>query len=472
MSDFNDDFSDFDDFDDTSFGGDDAGGNLGLTTDQEKRLEKFQKNVKQATRVLNNPNSSVANRVKAAKWLGESGEPTAITSLRQAYRNDSDKKVKQAAEYSLGMFRALEEALDDPKRADEVGQILQDIIFKGKIGGVSGAAKNIRSLQALLFITFLVLMGIGLLVSAGVFTDNSIPTLVPSPTPFVSPTPLPAIDPIDFVGDLLQMHDDLVFDAELLAERYQLTIKGEGLGCDVTTFRAPDEYIPPEGFRADDFPLVKDFIDRLNTTRTDLEALRVTYDDACASQIAIPVETANEEWNTLIPIQTSLNTEFLNIIQNPDFIPGESIATATPRPSPTPFPTATVEPSVINNIILQVRFNLDDMNQPINGKNNRLIQFWTDLELGGRTDGCRDGAPDDLPANYVLTEQDRIELPADLVTAIDSFNLGMQLSRDSWNSFEIACASDNPNIQQGKSQAGLAKVSFDEANSLFTLLTE
>jgi len=477
MSDMNDqfddfdEFDDFDDFDDFGEADGDVAEPIGLTAEQERKLEKFQTNVKRATRVLNNPNTSPENRVKAAEWLGESGEPTSITALRQAYRNDPDKKVRRAAEKSLGMFRALEEALDDPARAEEVQQLLQDIIFEGRVGSGSGAAANIRRVQILLVISFIVLMGVGLLSGSGAFSNNALPTVAPTFTPFLSPTPLPTVSPVDFVGDLLAMHDDLVFDAELLAERYQLAIQEENLGCDVTTFRAPDEYVAPEGFNTNDFPMVQQFITQLNTVRADLEELRATYDDACTSGIAIPVETANEQWNALIPIQTSLSTDFVTMLESPDFIPGETIATPTPRPSPTPFPTATVEPSVINSIILQVQFNIDEMNQPINGINNRLIQYWTDLELGGQTDGCRDGAPE-LPTDYVLTEEQRTELPADLITAIDAYNLAMQLSRDSWALFEAACISDSPSIQQGKTQAELAKTSFDEANTALGKLTE
>ncbi len=103
MSDFNDGFDDFDDFDDFSeFEDDDNfGGAASLTPQQEKRLAKFQSNVKQAMRVVSNENASPNNRIKAARWLGESGEPTAITSLRQAYLNSPDKKVKKAAAESL-----------------------------------------------------------------------------------------------------------------------------------------------------------------------------------------------------------------------------------------------------------------------------------------------------------------------------------------------------------------------------------
>ena len=472
MSDLNDQFDDdfeafddFEDFGDDSFG--DSGSSpepVGLTAEQERKLEKFQTRVKRATRVLTSSNSSAENRIKAAEWLGESGEPTAITALRQAYRNDPDKKVQRAAEQSLGMFRALERALDDPERAEEVQQLLQDIIFEGHMGSSSGLAGNIRRIQILLVVTFIALMGIGLLTSSGVLSNNALPTAIPTLTPFVSPTPQPTVSPIDFIGELLTMHDDLVFDAELLAERYQQAIQEEPLGCDVTTFRMTDEFFAPTGFEPDQYPQVSEFISQLNTIRNDLETLRTAYDDACSGLSEITPAIANEQWTALIPIQTSLSTNFSAMIENPDFIGGEVIPTLTPRPSPTPFPTATVEPSVINGIILQLDFNITEMNQAVTGINDRLIQFWADLETGGTTLACRDETPL-LPADYTISEQQRIDLPADLIAAIDAYNFGMQLARDSWAQFRLACNSDDraAQITQGKTQAELAKTSFDEA---------
>jgi len=469
MSDMNDDFDEFDDFgefddDDESF---DA--SASLTPKQEKRLAKFQANVKQAMRVVSNENASADSRIKAARWLGESGEPTAITSLRQAYLNSPDKKVKKAAAESLGMFRALQKALDDPDQATEVGQLLQGIIFEGKTGGVSGVVLLVSRLQRILVITFVVLLFVGVMANAGLLKDpNALPTEVPIPTLEIPDTLVPTVPPTDFLDEILGMHDDLVFDAELLAQRFQLSIQGRDLGCDVTEFRAPEAYVPPVGFNPTGFPYVAEFIDKLNAARAELETMRASYDNACETKIPISPEDADTQWGLLIPLQTQLNTEFVALMESPNFIPGETVATPTPRPSPTPFPTPTIEPSLINQIILTIEFNIDDMNVE-RGKNTLLIQFWTDLEFAGTTDACRDEPPI-LPEDYLLTEEERIEYPIDLINAIEAYNLGMTLSRESWDLFEIACSSSNPAIAQGKSKAELAKTSFDSALTSLLLL--
>ena len=469
MSDMNDDFDEFDDFGEFDDDDGDFGGSVSLTPNQEKRLAKFQANVKQAMRVVSNENTSSDNRIKAARWLGESGEPTAITSLRQAYLNSPDKKVKKAAAESLGIFRALQEGLDDPDKAPEVGELLQGIIFEGKTGSVSGFARLVSGLQKLLVVSFILLLGVGIVLNTGLLNDpNALPTNVPVPTLVTPNTPVPTVHPSNFVDEILAMHNDLVFDAELLAERFQLSIQGRDLGCDVTEFRAREEYVPPTAFIPNSFPYVAEFIDKLNTARAELETLRASYDEACETKIPISVEDADRQWGLLIPLQTRLNTEFVTLMESPNFIPGEAIDTPTPRPSPTPFPTETVEPELINQIIATVEFNIDDMNVE-RGKNTLLIQFWTDLEFAGTTDACRDESPI-LPEDYPITAEDRIDLPIDLINGIEAYNLGMALSRESWELFEIACSSSNPSIAQGKSKAELAKTSFDSALESLLLL--
>ena len=368
-TDLYDDFSEFDDLDDFD--------DLDATDDDEpldparqQKLEKFQKNVAQAMKVLGNERSSVDNRIKAAQWLGESGEPTAITSLRQAYMNDSDKKVRQAAGYSLGMFRALQKALNDPKRADEVSQMLEQIIFEGKMGRSSGLKQTIKYLQIILVISFVALIGAGLLMGSGLFGDN-LPEIIPSPTIELSDTPVPTIPAIEVMADIQRLHDDLVFDGELLASRFQRVLRGESQACEVTEFRQPEMLVPPPGFDASSAPAVDDLINRLNTTRNELSDLRAIYDESCASGVPIPMDIADTNWTALTGIQGRLNNEIAGIFNNADLIAGEVVPSLTPRPTATLFPTATLEPSVISRHLLTLQFNIDDMNQPITGRDNR-----------------------------------------------------------------------------------------------------
>ena len=87
-------------------------------------LDVFESQVRERIRQLDSPNANI--RRKAAAWLGEAGDPSAIKRLTQVYENDPNAKVRAAAAYSLGMFRVLQREMegDDP---DPVYELLEDI---------------------------------------------------------------------------------------------------------------------------------------------------------------------------------------------------------------------------------------------------------------------------------------------------------------------------------------------------------
>jgi hypothetical protein len=94
-------------------------------------LDTFMAQVQQNIKLLSSPNANV--RRKAATWLGESGDPSAITRLKQVYEEDPDAGVRRAAAYSLGMFRALEQGMSSEDN-DLVYERLEDIALRGKMG--------------------------------------------------------------------------------------------------------------------------------------------------------------------------------------------------------------------------------------------------------------------------------------------------------------------------------------------------
>src|SRR5690606_17805994 len=91
----------------------------------------FESNVRQNIKLLSSPDAKV--RRKAAAWLGEAGEPSAITRLKQVYETDPDASVRQAAAYSLGMFKMLEQQMDGPN-SERVYELLEDVQMRGKMG--------------------------------------------------------------------------------------------------------------------------------------------------------------------------------------------------------------------------------------------------------------------------------------------------------------------------------------------------
>ncbi|MCA9890397.1 MAG: HEAT repeat domain-containing protein, partial [Anaerolineae bacterium] len=103
------------DFDDLLAGLDENETESDETDLDTKRQAAFEARVDTYIRAAMSPKLAKNKRLKAIEFLGESGEPKAIPTLVRIYNNDKDPKVRQAAEYSLGMFRALDDALDGPQ---------------------------------------------------------------------------------------------------------------------------------------------------------------------------------------------------------------------------------------------------------------------------------------------------------------------------------------------------------------------
>lgn len=94
-------------------------------------LDAFEAKVRQNIKLLSSSNPK--ERRKAAAWLGEAGEPSAITRLKQVYEEDADASVRQAAGYALGMFKMLEQKMNGPD-SERVLDMLEDVQLRGKMG--------------------------------------------------------------------------------------------------------------------------------------------------------------------------------------------------------------------------------------------------------------------------------------------------------------------------------------------------
>src|SRR5690606_4231220 len=93
-----DEFEDDFDFGDSGTGGSVSGSGI----------DAFSQQVDQKIKILSTSRKiDDKERIEAAYWLGEFGEPKAITALSLAYRRSKNPKVKAAAEYALGQFKAL-----------------------------------------------------------------------------------------------------------------------------------------------------------------------------------------------------------------------------------------------------------------------------------------------------------------------------------------------------------------------------
>lgn len=90
-----------------------------------RSLAEFEAEIDQNIAIVLSNKSPAKQRAEAARWLGESGETKAISPLVQVFKEDKSGKVRKAARYALGQFKALDRAIE--RRPD---QLIEDALFQ------------------------------------------------------------------------------------------------------------------------------------------------------------------------------------------------------------------------------------------------------------------------------------------------------------------------------------------------------
>ena len=410
------------------------------------RVAAFQRDVDRNIAILMSPKKfDTKKRLAAARWLGESGEPKAIESLVKVYKRDRSANMRQAAEYALGQFRALEMALEGTaQEQDEALQLIEQIVNKGQMGSRtrwSGRRLGIISvvLMALLAVWIVLASVLGPQQEAGPIVAAAISATPAPELPTSTPTPTP--DPGVTVRDLQALYISIDEDARALQEQYNTITRQEAQNCGLV-FNAPEAL--STDLNLANFPAIGELAEALEALRVTIEALRDPFQTSCRTGIAIARTQALRLGDELIAAQITLaqvpelfNAIDLNrVINNPDAAPVATQApdnvAATIAPSPT-FANLQVHALTATGVISEM--------SNLRGANTLLLQYWTDVQTGGATAGCRE-IPPTIPQDYVLPAQDQALAPAALIDAIETLNLGLNLTRQSWAAFNIAC-SDN-----------------------------
>ena len=443
--------------------------------ERQEQEAKFREKVDKQIRILTHKRAPADRRKAAAEWLGESGEPKAITALRRAYKKDKDSGVRNAAKYSLGMFKALSQALDGTeKQQNDALQLIDQIVHKGQIGQRRSSRKMLFRLDLILLLLGFVLLIVALVLppADGNPGASSVDNEEATATPTVETTPeVIEIDPAVVIAELRTMRGELNADANTLLAQLQEVTRGNDQDCSVVeSFADPDEY-NTETLNSGDYQAILAAAEQYNEVQAKLAEVRSAFEQSCDTETPISVDDAFQlREGALLEARTMLNNleETLN---SPDLAPDVELPTTTPEPTETPLPTATIDPSLISGYVVSLQNNLDEMNVPIRGKNNLILQHWTDIQENGTTLACRDGIPV-LPEEYTLPDEEIDQLPQALIDAVDTYNEALKLSRTSWELFEISCQADSfgTNLGPGLSAAQTAQVFYQEVdNQLLTL---
>ncbi|MBL8156861.1 MAG: HEAT repeat domain-containing protein [Anaerolineae bacterium] len=398
-------------------------------------------------------------RREAAAWLGEAGDPTAITALVQAYKNDPDPRVREDARYALGMFRKLEEALG--KDQDGTVKLLQDIALHGKIG--HRIRIPVRTIAKVI---------IGLLISAALVAAMAfvLPPLLrgSAPAQTVSPTVEPnqataapssvQLDTLDRPVLTARLQDNLTRlsgNVSKLQAQYQAVLGGGEMNC--AEFFDSVQSLQLSEANARDFPELAQAATDLNAALAAYQSARSAYSRVCeggetiaASEFGGPMGEVIGVIQALAPIQTALTTQAAS-----------TDATAAPTTE------AAALPADMRTHLQALDGIITAMTAP-DSPNALLTRYWTESQDSGGTNGCGSQVNvDQIPADYALPE-DMAQQSEDLNLATGMVNTGLALLRQSQQLFATACAGGDPDgsAETGLQLSGAATDAFNSAAAL------
>lgn len=456
-----------------------------------RTLEEFDDEVDAKIKTVMSPRATVKARADAAYWLGNSGAPKAISALRHVYETEgTPRALKQAAEYALGQFKALDQAI-----TRRTGESVTDALGRSENAKITerltdialhdlrGSRLRLRPLH--LLIINLVLIG----VLAGLVTLNM---------NLSQAGPRGSSDTLRGTGTLAQRSshelglrlDELQADAQTLRADLTSAQTGSALKC-------THPYVLPVRFTLDSivdarYPAIKAAAERYNTLQADFTTAKRPFDTACQTSATMSEQQLTSTLSSLDTVLSGIPEVRTLIAQAGDLAnagatteaeatargalpPTEThTPTATPPP-PTETPTPTATPGLSAQelrIYTNELYTLIDNAIAARGYISLLNQYWTETRDTGRTDGCSTPRPI-IPENYVLSEEVRAVSP-ELVGITDLINTGLELSRSGWQLFDMACnlGTLGGNAQIGLDTMGTARATFDEALLQLNELTE
>ena len=485
------DFDEFDEFDEFDAADDDGFENdLGDEHDfQQQRVAEFNSQVSKNTKILLSRKQSERKRAAAAYWLGESGAPRAITALRKVYRGESSKRVKRAAEYALGQFKALdeaierapgetvEEALQSPDNADILDKLTR-ITLDGKMGKRVPVSMGImRTLMMVLTVSLIFLIvGNVLLLMPSEGGDNN------NETANYNSEELVAIGILDTIDLNMSAH-------RLNAETIQRQFAEGELNCEFQLQQGLA--VTGTELIGDNYPTISENARRIEGTLVRLQQAYDLHQTVCTegraptteetTQIDSAVNSALTTFDDVTTAnqiaRTNINDAALTRENTEEVVPAETTVptespmpteTFTPTPTATPTPTPTVAASLINQHIQEISFSVQQISGP-RGAINLLNTFWNDISTAGRTDGCRETIPS-IPSDVGEIPQEVIDVVPRIDEARDQLNTTLALLRQGWNLFSESCTNGTlvDNAETGLTITGTANSALENVNGIMS----
>ncbi|MBW4437281.1 MAG: HEAT repeat domain-containing protein [Pleurocapsa minor GSE-CHR-MK-17-07R] len=429
-----------------------------------------------------------SERLAAAQWLGEAAAEPAIEALVIVYQDDPDPKVRAAAAYALGQFKAVDHALKKGQE-EKVVALISAVENEGKLGHRARNGGVIKSILSLLLVLIVLLAGWQLLpagVLAGVLPE------IPRPGP-----------PIDYAGRAAAVASfqptltNASTNLRTLQNQFTGILAGNTLDC--SAFFNID--IAPVSLSDGDaraYPEAAELAARINELVTVEAEARGTFDARCNAGGAMDVPAAA---SALAPMALALqnlqalNDAYAELSTIPAGVPtlaptaeplpatDAPVAGATSEAAPATDAASVAPPSpeivtpTVAIVIIDPEIATRDLFTIVDavGRGNPrgpgalILQYWTDASVSGQTQGCNDVSTVSLiPENYALPPETAAAVP-ELNEAARAVNTALDSIRSAWTTFRSACQVGNlRDLAQG--QIGVVTAALTQVEVANTLL--
>jgi hypothetical protein len=397
---------------------------------------------------------SPAKRREAAYWLGEVAAENAVPELVEVYQKDKDARVRAAAAYSLGMYKAVEVALKRGEEA-EVVELLKKIEEEGKLGKRAQNGGTIRTLIALL-ITMLVLLVIFML-------RDDIKGMVYGSTRTRA----------EVVSEVRQQFTAVRDDTRTLQTELLSALSNQPMGC-IAFFNNPAPF-RLNSVDARTYSDVGAMAEQLSAAQASLATAKASYDAACNNGATFGAGEAQQTFQMLLPALQAIDPleAQLTAAAQPTAIPPTPVPpTAVPTVAPTAAPTLNAElsPTIDPEILAQAnpKANLPALLDIVNnvmgpaGASTVLVNNWEQVQNTSSSPGCSI-APPAIPTLTITIPDVDLQASPDLRNAVSSIRTGLDSLGIGWANFRTAC---NNRTLRDMVQAELSRARV--ANAAFT----
>ncbi|MCC6803528.1 MAG: HEAT repeat domain-containing protein [Anaerolineae bacterium] len=386
---------------------------------------------------------NTARRREAAEFLGEVAAADAVHDLVEVYRKDKSAQVRAAAAYSLGMYKAVERAL---KAGDEakVVDLLTGIEKEGKIGKRAPIGRAIR-INIALVVVLIVLIVV-------YFYSPDIEGRL-----FGSTRPRSEV-----VASVLETFTLVKNDTRSLQTELLDVISTRPLSCTAFFNNAPIYRLDPVDVRA--FPDIASLVTQINSAQNSLASAKAPYDAACNDGAAFGAAEAQSAFQRLLPALQALDPLEVALIQAaaaaPTAIPPMTAPTNAAQPTTagatsapqaaSPAPNATTAPAAQPTAVpatpvganpkahLSELFGIIQDVTGTFGAGTLLVQYWTEVQNFGQTNGCA-VRPPTVPSYDIFIPEADFQASPDLRDAVQLITSGLAALRTGWTNFQFDC---------------------------------